>query len=121
MSYAIDIKYWLLVKHKCENLIEGEKVKLPTLAQFKCPVCGGSKSNPKERTGGIFRGRDNQIHFQCLREKCKSQGFGKLMKVLNVQLAREYYEKKYNWKSKRTDILLEHDKRQGRDSTIVEE
>lgn len=112
MSYAIDIKYWSLVKHKCENLIEGERVKFPTLAQFKCPVCGGSKSDPKERTAGIFKGRDNQVHFQCQRQKCQSKGFGKLMKVLNVQLSREYYEKKYHWKSKRTDILLMHDKRQ---------
>jgi len=111
MSYAIDIKYWSLVKHKLENLIEGEKVKFPTLAYFKCPVCGGSRKHPDERTAGIFRGRDNQIHFQCQRQKCQAKGFNKLLKALDNKLSREYYMKKHQWKSKRTDILLMNDKR----------
>ena len=109
MSYEIDIKYWLQIKHKIKNLKLG---KLPTLFNFQCPICGGSQSNPRERTAGIFKGRNKEVYFNCFRQKCKEgSGFGNLLKHVDEEVFKRYYEEKYTWRNNQGEMLLHHDKK----------
>ena len=110
MSFKIDLKYWQQIEHKIKNKRRGQ-YQSATLYYFQCPICEGSKKHLGERTGSIFRGRDNAIHFQCFREQCKSQGFGKLLKHVDIEIANEYWNEKYGWKKSQKDILLIHDKK----------
>ncbi len=110
MSFAIDLKYWQKIQHKIKNKRCGNYAS-STLYYFQCPICGGSKTHHNERTGSIFKGKDKEIHFQCFREQCKSQGFGKLLKHVDIAIANEYWNEKYGWKKSQKDILLIHDKK----------
>ena len=120
MSFSIDMKYWQEIEHKIKNKQSGH-YQSATLYYFQCPICAGSKKHLNERTGSIFRGRDNQIHFQCFREQCKSQGFGKLLKHVDSEIANAYWKEKYGWKKSQKDILLIHDKKLKQNSSEYSE
>lgn len=114
MSIDIDHKYFNQIKHHLKNI--KSDVENSAYYSFVCPVCGGSKSQPNKRTAGIFLDKKNEVHFKCLRQKCKAEGLGTLFKSIDKKLARQYWEEKYSWVARRNQELLKNHEKKLRDS-----
>lgn len=107
MSIEIDYKYFKEISWRLKNLKEEIP---PKLYSFICPVCGGSKSRPNKRTAGLFMDKNSEVHFKCLRDKCKATGFGTLIRNVDYRIAKKYWEEKYKWANKNNkELLLQHE------------
>lgn len=70
--------------------LEGFKKLNDNLWNFRCPLCGDSKKNPRKKRGHIFPNKDRScLMFKC--HKCGvSHSFSTLLKLLDKKLFQEY-------------------------------
>ena len=52
------------------------------------------------------------VKCSCFRQKCKEgSGFGNLLKHVDEEVFKRYYEEKYTWRNNQGEMLLHHDKK----------
>lgn len=84
MTTWLEKKYINLLSSRLERF----KWKSQNLANFKCPLCGDSRYNPKKIRGYIYE-RDNKYWFHCHNESLTLR-FTEFLKRMDYRLFSEY-------------------------------
>lgn len=71
---------------------------------FRCPICGDSKTNQYEKRGWIYK-KSNSFWFHCFNGGCESMSFINFVKKTHPELITDIFKKKFSEKDKQEKVI----------------